>query len=357
MKILKNAIIVFIVMMLILVATSSSVSAAPVVSIRASKSSVTVGQNVTVTVSFGEKVSGAQFKLSYDTSKFDYVSCSASTYAKETQRFVYANFADEDDLGSVTFTFKAKATGSVKFSISGVELSRNHSMGASSTSVNITEAATTTSKPATTTKKPTTKKPTTKKPTTNNNEDNNTDVPEEPVIIEKPELDNLKTVLEGKVEGDYTEESWKALQDALAAAEGVATQEEYDALKEGLKAEILVPVTFEKEELNTVLRDLVGKIEGDYTEESWKELQDAINTAQNAELKSEYDAVKDKLTINNLVLEDRGFFESLVKSSCGHGKIIIILSAIIIVLLVIIIILGASLSKAKEAAAIGRRIK
>ena len=74
MKILKNAITVFIIMMLVIVAIGGNVDAA---GMKASKSSVTVGQNVTVTVSFGEKVSAAQFKLGYDTGKFQYVSCSA----------------------------------------------------------------------------------------------------------------------------------------------------------------------------------------------------------------------------------------------------------------------------------------
>lgn len=355
MKILKNAITVFIIMMLVIVAIGGNVDAA---GMKASKSSVTVGQNVTVTVSFGEKVSAAQFKLGYDTGKFQYVSCSAGQLNNNS--YAYLGQSNDPDLGSVTFTFKAKATGTGNFSLSGGNFktaSGRVKNVALSTSVKVEAAAQTTSKPTTTTKKPTTKKPTTKKPTTSQNDNDNTDTPEEPVVIEKPELDNLKTLIEGKVEGDYTEESWKALQDALAAAEGVATQEEYDALKEGLKAEILVPITFEKDELNNVLRDLVGKVEGDYTEDSWKELQDAITAAQNAELKSEYDAVKDKLNVNNLILEERGFIEGLMKSSCGHGKIIVILSAIIIVLLVIIIILGASLSKAKEAATIGRRIK
>lgn len=104
------------------------------------------------------------------------------------------------------------------------------------------------------------------------------------------------------------------MQDAIAKADGANTEEAYNEAVSGISIDSLVPTQFSKEELNKVLRGLIGKLERDYTEESWKELQDAIDTADSAKLKSEYDAVKDKLTINNLVLEeDKGFIGDLIE--------------------------------------------
>ncbi len=351
MKLGMKIITILVIMLFAITALTGSVNAAG--SMKASKSSVTVGQNVSITVSFGSKVSAAQFKLSFDSSKFDFVSCSKGDYNKSTTRYTYLGMSTEPDLGSVTFTFKAKATGSGGFSLSGgmaqTSAGKTSLSGMSST-VKI-EAA----KSNTTTKKPTT---TTKKPTTSKKDDKDTqETPKEPEVIDKSGLDSVKQLLVGKVETDYTEESWKALQDAIAAAESAETNAAYDEVKEKLNIEGLVPVTFEKEELNKVLRDLIGKVETDYTEESWKALQEAINIAESAELKSEYDSVKDKLTIDGLMLDEKGLFEGIINSSCGHGRIIIVLAAIIVVLLIIIIILGASLSKAKDAASLGRRIK
>ena len=115
------------------------------------------------------------------------------------------------------------------------------------------------------------------------------------------------------VQTDYTEESWNALQERIKKAENAATIEEYDAAKAELDIGILVPAVFEKTELDRVLRLLIGKLERDYTSDSWKELIDAIDAADSAKLKSEYDAIKNKLTVNNLILEEeKSFFEDLL---------------------------------------------
>lgn len=104
------------------------------------------------------------------------------------------------------------------------------------------------------------------------------------------------------------------MQDAIAKADGANTEEAYNEAVSAISIDSLVPTQFSKEELNKVLRGLIGKLERDYTVDSWKELQDAIDTADSANLKSEYDAVKDKLTINNLVLEeDKGFIGDLIE--------------------------------------------
>ena len=345
---IKSTILIGIVMLITLFALCGNVDAAS--SIRASSSSVTVGKNVSVTVSFGQRESAAQFKLNYDKSKFDYVSCSAGTYASVTNTFVYVNYEDVADLGSVTFTFKATATGKGTFSISGVVLSSdNSSISSGSTTVTVNQATSTN---------------TNKKPTTNNssnkNQNKTEEQPVEPEIIDKKELNNVKDLLEGKVETDYTPESWKAVQDAIASAEATTTNKDYDAIKEKLTLDGLVKASFEKEELNKVLRDLIGKVQNDYTEESWNELKEAIDIADNAELKSEYDAIKDKLTINKLILEERNFFLSLIQNPCGHGIVIISLAAAILVLLIIIIVMLIVHGKQKKKVVPttgGRRLK
>lgn len=348
---MKKTIKVLIIMFFAIIVLGTTVNAGTV-SIKAGKSAVTVGQNVSVTVSFGGKVSAAQFKLNYDKSKFDYVSCSAGTFGTGTNTYVYVNYEDVEDLGSVTLTFKSKSTGTADFKISGVVLSSNSSISNGSTKVTVKEATT---KPTTTT---TTKKPT-KKPSSSSasNKKDETEKPEEPEQIDKTALNNIKTVLEGKVQSDYTEESWKALQDAIAAAEGATKSSDYDAVKDKLNVDNLVKLEVKKDELDKVLRDLIGKSKEDYTEESWTELQTAIETADSAELQSDYDAVKDKLTINGLILDEKDFLEQVMDNSCGHRIYLIILASLVVIFLIIIIILCVAYTKAKNSALMGRRMK
>lgn len=359
MKLMRNTITIIIVMLLVTVMLCGNVNAAT--SIRASKSSVTVGSTVSITVSFGQKESSAQFRLNYDSSKFDYVSCSAGSFGTGTNTFVYVNYEDVADLGSVTLTFKSKEIGTGTFSISGVVLSSdNSSISTGSTSVKVEKAATTSSGSSSSTSKPSTN--TSKKPTTSssnssnsNKNQNNTTVEEtEPEVVVKLELNRIKQELEGKVETDYTEESWRTLQEAMVIAENATTNASYDEIKGKLSLDTLEKVTFETTELDKVLRDLIGKVQTDYTAESWNSLQEAINAADNAKLKSEYEAVKDKLTINTLILDERTYIEDLLNGPCEHGKIIISLAAVILVLLIIIIIL---LVLNRKVARMGRRTK
>lgn len=142
-------------------------------------------------------------------------------------------------------------------------------------------------------------------------------------------------------ESDYTEESWKALQDLIAKADSAAKAEEYEAAKQNLKLDVLVPAPFEKTELDKVLRQLIGKLEKDYTVDSWKELIDAIDVADSSVLKSEYDEVKDKLTINNLILEeDKGFFGELIDRMLEDTLILGLVISIGILTLILIISIG-----------------
>ena len=71
MNFIKKAMAILLVLCLSIVILSSSVNAAST-TIRASSSKVNNGKTVSVTVSFGENVSAAQFALNFDESKFRY---------------------------------------------------------------------------------------------------------------------------------------------------------------------------------------------------------------------------------------------------------------------------------------------
>ena len=85
-----------------------------------------------------------------------------------------------------------------------------------------------------------------------------------------------------------------------------------------------------------MLRALLGKVEKDYTEESWTALQDAIDMAEEAKLKSEYDLIKDELTVNSLILAEKGPLEGFIEMMDDMGSFALILIAIIIVLAIIV---------------------
>lgn len=349
MKILKNTLTILIVFCLSILILGGNVQAATA-SISAT-SKVAVGDKVSVTVTFSQKVSSADFRLNYDTSKFEYVSVSKGGYGTGTKRYTYLNYEDVEDLGSVTFSFKAKATGTGAFKISNLVLSTDTaSIGRSEVSVTVEKA------------KPTNTTPN-KKPTTNNNNNNNNKNEEEkPEEIDKSALEAVKAELALKVQSDYTEDSWKALQEAISKAEGATKNSEYDEVKDKLNIEGLVPVDFEKDELFNLLIELMGKSQKDFTEESWQELQTAIETAQTSKLKSEYDEVKDKLTINTLVEqepeEEKNFFEDILETLKTKDPLLLVLMAGVIVLTILVLILLVLYGKAKKSDSNGaRRLK
>lgn len=176
MRNLKKVLIGLVMALLMMIILSGKTDAASV-NIKATPSQVENGKNVTVTVSFAEKVRAAQFKLSYDTGKFNLVSRSAGTLgANGTFLFADQSYDKDnpDTIASVTFTFTAKATGSAKFSISNIVLPVSYTTGSTSASVTVVQPSNNNNnnnsnntnnnkKPTTPTKKPTT---TTKKPTT-----------------------------------------------------------------------------------------------------------------------------------------------------------------------------------------------
>lgn len=170
MRNLKKVLIGLVMSFLMIIILSGKTDAASV-SIKATPTQVENGKNVTVTVSFAERVRAAQFKLNYDTNKFNLISRSAGTLGANGI-FLFADQSydkdNPDTIASVTFTFTAKATGSANFSISNIVLPVSYTTGSTSASVTVVQPSnnnnnTNNNKPTTPTKKPTT---TTKKPTT-----------------------------------------------------------------------------------------------------------------------------------------------------------------------------------------------
>lgn len=109
---------------------------------------------------------------------------------------------------------------------------------------------------------------------------------------------------------------------------------------------------------------LIGKLEKDYTEESWTELMNAIDTADSVVLKSEYEGIKDKLTINNLVLEEnKGFMGEMIDKMKEDPYIlglVICVAVLIIILFIVICVYIHMIRKSRrndEERDFGRRFK
>ena len=88
-------------------------------------------------------------------------------------------------------------------------------------------------------------------------------------------------------EEDYTEESWKALEEAKEAAEAVledptATQSEIDEAAEALEEAIaaLEEKPVDKSELEKAIKTAESKVKKDYTKKSWDAMQAALKVAE-----------------------------------------------------------------------------
>lgn len=104
-----------------IVFTASAASSAVVFS----SSSVTVGSNFTVTVKFsGSNLGSLDAKLTYDSDIVEYVSGTGNTNGGggTVKMSAWASSANTSSF-SITMTFKAKAAGSCKMSVTGIELS------------------------------------------------------------------------------------------------------------------------------------------------------------------------------------------------------------------------------------------
>ncbi len=155
-------------------------------SISTSSKTVNVGNTVKITISFGEKVKMAEFDLSYDKSKFEFISSSKGAFG---EKFSFVDSAAKADTGSVTLTFKAKAKGSANFKIYNLKLATETQRIANQPIGNASVSVTANEKKVTTTKKPTTSSSNKTNTTTTNKNDNqntNTNTIQEVIEPEKP---------------------------------------------------------------------------------------------------------------------------------------------------------------------------
>ena len=138
-------------------------------SLSTSKSEVKVGDTISVTVSFGQKVAAADVTLSFDSSKFAYKSVSKGT-ANSTGSSIVVSYFDStggsNPTSSITFTFTAISTGSGKFSAK--------CSSAADSNVNTVTISGSPSKTVTVKKEESTSSTNTKKDTTTNTSKNNT---------------------------------------------------------------------------------------------------------------------------------------------------------------------------------------
>ncbi len=107
-----------------------------------------------------------------------------------------------------------------------------------------------------------------------------------PNAIDYVELNRQITIAQALKQNDYTVDSWKTLQDALEEAikaRNSTSQTEVDAatkaLKDAIEALELAPGAVDYVELNRQITIAEGLKEKDYTADSWKVLQDALEKA------------------------------------------------------------------------------
>lgn len=177
---MKKAITILFTIVLIIGILAGNVNASSA-NISTSSKTVNVGSTVKITISFGEKVKMAEFDLSYDKSKFEFISSSKGAFC---EKFSFVDSEAKANTTSVTLTFKAKAKGSTSFKVSNLKLATETQRIANQPIGNASVSVTANEKKVTTTKKPTTTS--NKTTTTNKNDKTTTNISEEPVEPEKP---------------------------------------------------------------------------------------------------------------------------------------------------------------------------
>lgn len=132
--------------------------------------------------------------------------------------------------------------------------------------------------------------------------------------VDKTALGEALEKVKDLVESDYTEDSWSAYKLVLDKAQSTYNNdfvnkedvdEQIQNLEAGVKALVVKPA--KKDELNTAKEDATKLDKSDYTEESWKAVEDALAEIEALEkdenaLQSKVDAAKAKLTeaVSNL---------------------------------------------------------
>lgn len=164
---MKKLIISIISIMLILASFAGiSVSKAASVSARMSGSTVTEGNNATITITFSETVKTAGFKLTYDSSKLEYCYNSAGNNAQmsgaEGSKIVAYMANGSNGINSITFTFKTLGIGTANCTASRFDLSDKDNEPIDDVTSSVSTAVTISAKPS--------KEPDQNKPNSGNNQ-------------------------------------------------------------------------------------------------------------------------------------------------------------------------------------------
>ena len=105
--------------------------------------------------------------------------------------------------------------------------------------------------------------------------------------VDKSQLEALIKEAEGKKEADYTADSWKVFADALANAENELKSDKstpetvktaQDKLSEAIK-DLAPKKQVDKSKLEALIAEATGKVESQYTPESWTAFTTALGTA------------------------------------------------------------------------------
>ena len=105
--------------------------------------------------------------------------------------------------------------------------------------------------------------------------------------VDKSQLEALIKEAEGKKEADYTADSWKVFADALANAENELKSDKstpetvktaQDKLSEAIK-DLVPKKQVDKSKLEALIAEATGKVESQYTPESWTAFTTALGTA------------------------------------------------------------------------------
>lgn len=198
---MKKIKILSLIIILLIIFMSSSVCAASL-SLSTSASSVYVGDTVSVTVSFGQKVSACDVSVSFDTSKFVYSGVSTGNANFTGSKVVASYYNATTEISSITFTFKAIAVGSSNFkascsSAADINVNKVTVSGIPSKAVSVKE------KPAEQPKTPTQTTPTKpSKPVTTTNKNTKTTAPKkEEVKKEEPVKSNNANLSSVTIDG------------------------------------------------------------------------------------------------------------------------------------------------------------
>ena len=139
---MKKIVSLLVLVAVMLVATSVFAADA---TLSLSKSQVSVGDEVVVTINFPEKAESVDLTLNYDNSKVQYVSSSIEAdYLADKGNAVAVSWFSVSGTSSMTFTFKAKANGTAAFSANVEEINDGDPYNMKAVNLTIGTAAATT---------------------------------------------------------------------------------------------------------------------------------------------------------------------------------------------------------------------